>query len=341
MDQGKTFRKISGDLTRGGKTGDVPYGTISTIHESPLKFGLIYTGSDDGLIHVTKDGGNTWTRISDKLPQHMRVNRIIASAHAEGRVYAVLSGFQWDHFNAYVYRSDDYGNTWTPIGTDLPMEPVNVIREDPVNENLLFIGTDNGLYVSFDRGKTTMRMFNNLPAVAIHDLVIHPREKDLIVGTHGRSVYIANIAALEQLNDSIMSKDLFVYDLNPIRQYNNYVEDDGKYKVFTATKLNLTYFSGKNEPHTVTVYTGDGGQKLTVLRDTSERGVNFINTELTVDSAYAANYKEWCKTSGIEDKPAETEHGKLSFVQGEYLIEVRSASGLISSKKVRILKPRM
>ena len=150
FDQGKTFEAISGDLTRGGRAGDVPYGTLTTFDESPLRFGLLYTGSDDGLVHVSRDGGYSWTRISDALPPDLWVSRVVASRFAEGRVYVTLNGVRFDHMDAYVYRSDDYGQTWRRIGTDLPAEPVNVIVEDARNPNLLFVGTDGGAYASLD-----------------------------------------------------------------------------------------------------------------------------------------------------------------------------------------------
>src|SRR6185436_15378904 len=143
--------------------GDVPYGTLTTIHESPKKFGLIYCGSDDGNIWMTKDGGDEWKNVSASFSttqRRMWVSRVWASNFAEGRVYASLNGYRWDDFNPYLFVSEDYGTTWSQIGADLSLEPINVVKEDPVNENILFVGTDNGVYVSFDRGKTFMAMTN-------------------------------------------------------------------------------------------------------------------------------------------------------------------------------------
>jgi ligand-binding sensor domain-containing protein len=148
FNQGDSFKEISGDLTKGGKKGDVPFGTISCIHESPLTFGLIYAGTDDGLVHLTMDGGSTWNRIDQLLPQNLWVSSIQASAFKASRVYVTLNGYRNDHFKPYVYVSEDYGKTWNKIGEGLPNEPVNVLKEDPANENLIYIGTDNGLYCS-------------------------------------------------------------------------------------------------------------------------------------------------------------------------------------------------
>ena len=200
FDQGASFQIISDDLTKGGIQGDVPYGTLATIHESPIRFGLIYTGSDDGLVHVTRDMGSSWNNITAGLPVDMWVSRIRASAHEEGRVYCALNGYRWDDFNSYVYVSEDYGQTWRSIGDALPAEPVNVIKEDPNNPSILYVGTDHGLYISMDRGQTYHAIGSHLPAVAIHDLEVHPEEMDLVLATHGRSFYLADIAPLHTIS---------------------------------------------------------------------------------------------------------------------------------------------
>jgi photosystem II stability/assembly factor-like uncharacterized protein len=122
------------------------------------------------------------------------VSRVVASQHKEARVYATLNGYRFDNFAPYVYASDDYGKTWIQLGKDLPNEPVNVIREDPKNESILYIGTDGGLYVSFDRGKSFMMWNKGLPrSVPVHDIAIHQRENEIVLGTHGRSIYIAKL----------------------------------------------------------------------------------------------------------------------------------------------------
>src|SRR5690606_368043 len=185
MNQGKDFTAISDDLTNGGKKGNVAYGTLTSISESPFQFGLIYTGSDDGLIYVTKDAGGSWTNITSSLPKDLWVSRVIASQHKKERVYVALNGYRFDDFTSYIYTSDDYGQTWKNISANLPASPVNVIKEDPKNENLLFVGTDNGAYVSFDRGTSWEAFSKGLPNVAVHDLIIQPEAHDLLLATHG------------------------------------------------------------------------------------------------------------------------------------------------------------
>ncbi|HEX6847836.1 MAG TPA: hypothetical protein VF144_12710, partial [Chitinophagaceae bacterium] len=225
MNQGDTMITMTRDLSNGKKEGDVPYGTLTTISESPKRFGLIYTGTDDGNIHVTKDGGYTWEQLNQTTssaspkkgskPQmsnsklrtnNLWVSRVVASQHMEGRVYATLNGYRFDNFLPYVYVSEDYGKTWIQIGKDLPAgqaglpnEPVNVIREDPKNDSILYVGTDGGLYVSFDKGNSFMMWNKGLPkSVPIHDIAIHQRENEIILGTHGRSIYIAKLDEVQK-----------------------------------------------------------------------------------------------------------------------------------------------
>ncbi|MEX1202427.1 MAG: hypothetical protein WEA59_04245 [Ferruginibacter sp.] len=199
LNKAENLQTLSGDLTNGKKVGDVPFATMSTISESPIKFGLIYIGTDDGNIQVSKDGGYTFTLISKKLPQGFYVSRVCASKFKEGRVYATLNGYRNDHFNAHVFVSEDDGLSWTAIGKNLPAEPVNVIIEDVVHEDILYVGTDHGLYSSFNRGASFMNMSHNLPNVAIHDLTIQTRENELVVGTHGRSIFISKLKDLHKI----------------------------------------------------------------------------------------------------------------------------------------------
>ena len=199
MSKGDSLVTLSNDLTTNPAQGDVPFGTTTTISESPIRFGLIYVGTDDGNVQVSKDGGNSFTMISQKLPKGLYVSRVIASKFNVARVYVTLNGYRNDHFNAYVYQSDDYGTTWKQIMKDLPSEPVNVIKEDAVSDQVLYVGTDGGLYVSLDGGNSSMAWTKGLPAsVPVHDLEIHPRDHEIILGTHGRSLYVGKLDALRK-----------------------------------------------------------------------------------------------------------------------------------------------
>jgi photosystem II stability/assembly factor-like uncharacterized protein len=199
FNRGDSLVTLSADLTTNPVQGDVPFGTLTTMSESPTKFGLIYVGSDDGNVQISRDGGYTFSLLNKGLPKGLYVSRVVASAFNEARVYVTLNGYRNDHFSAYVYRSDDYGTTWKQIMKDLPVEPVNVIKEDVSNENVLYVGTDGGLYVSMDGGNSSMMWNKGLPAsVPVHDIAVQPRDNEIILGTHGRSLYIAKLDALQK-----------------------------------------------------------------------------------------------------------------------------------------------
>ncbi len=219
LNKGDTLIPMSGDLTNGRVAGNVPYGTITTISESPLRFGLIYTGTDDGNVHRSYDGGYSWEQLNQtitstpakkggKLPatdsklqtNKLWVSRVTASQHKEGRVYVSLNGYRFDNFAPYLYASDDYGMTWRNISKDLPMEPINVVREDPKNDSILYVGTDGGLYVSFDQGSSFMLWNAGMPkSVPVHDIAIQQKENEIVLGTHGRSLYVAKLDDVQQL----------------------------------------------------------------------------------------------------------------------------------------------
>lgn len=214
LNKGDTMIAMSADLTRGRVSGNVPYGTITTISESPLRFGLIYTGTDDGNIHRSYDGGYTWEQLNQaapppppvkkgaKLPaisnklvsNQLWVSRVTASQHKEGRIYVSLNGYRFDNFAPYLYVSDDYGVSWTAIHQSLPHEPINVVKEDPKDENIIYVGTDGGLYVSFDRGQSYMIWNGGMPlSVPVHDIAIQQRENEIVLGTHGRSLFVSKL----------------------------------------------------------------------------------------------------------------------------------------------------
>ena len=196
INRGDNWTCISSDLTtRPGpeKQGDVPYGTITTISESPLQAGLIYVGTDDGNVQITHDDGLTWTKISDELPDEW-VSRVTASEHELATVYASFTGYREDDFEKYLYMSRDFGKTWESIVGNLPSESINVIAEDHRDKDILYVGTDLGVYTTLDRGERWISLCNGLPTTAVHDLVVHPREHELVIGTHGRSVYILDVS---------------------------------------------------------------------------------------------------------------------------------------------------
>jgi len=169
--------------------GDIPHQVLSSISESPLKYGLIYAGTDDGRLHLTKNGGSTWTEILNGLPKNRWISRVVASEYDMSTVYMTQNGKRDDDFAAYVWKSENMGSTWTDISANIPLGPVNVIREDPIDRNILYVGTDIGVYVSKDQGEN-WSVLGDLPSTYVHDLVVHPRDNIIVIGTHGRGVWV-------------------------------------------------------------------------------------------------------------------------------------------------------
>jgi photosystem II stability/assembly factor-like uncharacterized protein len=203
MDQGNGFLKISGDLTYNNpdKMGDIPFQTITTISESPLEFGVIYVGTDDGKVHATRDGGTTWTEVMYGIAEDRWISRVEASRYEKGTVYMSQNGKRHDDFKPYLWKSTDYGKTWQSITANIPSGPINVIREDPKNANVLYVGTDLGVYVSVDGGQKWHVLANQLPTTFVHDLVIHPRDDIMVIATHGRGMYAMDVQAIQKNGD--------------------------------------------------------------------------------------------------------------------------------------------
>ncbi len=309
MDKGENFIKISKDLTKGGIKGDVAYGTLTTIDESVLDFGVIYTGSDDGLVHITKDGGKSWTLISKDLPQDMWVSRVQASKFDSSRVYVSLNGYRWDHFNAYVYMSEDYGQSWQSLASGLPAQPVNVIKEDPFNEDILYVGTDNGVYISSTKGQSWHR-FGDLPNVPVHDLVIHPRDGDLIIGTHGRSIYVADANMIRSIVNQ-PDAELLIVNEPTVDWDENWGSSRSIYAKKRVPKIKVNLFSVKDDILTLEVLKDNK-----VLYSEEYRmitGLNFI--------IYEGNVSEKALKVFKDEKPKMAKDGRYYLPPGEYKIK--------------------
>ena len=214
-DEGQTFKPISPDLTRhdprtlGASGGPITkdqtsveyYATVFTIAESPRTAGVIWAGSDDGLVHVTRDGGKTWKNVTPAgLPEWARISMIEPSNFATGTAYVAANRYQLDDMRPYLYKTNDYGASWTPITNGIAAtEFTRVLREDPERAGLLYAGTERGVWVSFNDGASWQSLRRNLPIVPIHDLAV--KEGDLIAATHGRSFWILDdLSALRQLS---------------------------------------------------------------------------------------------------------------------------------------------
>jgi len=204
MDKGETWERISPDLSykNPDKFGKlpfaIPYQTLTDVSESPFEFGFIYAGTDDGRVHVTKDGGEKWTEITSGLPFNKHVSRIVASQYEKNTVFLTLNGRRDDDFADYIYKSTDSGKTWVDISGNIPGGPVNVIREDPKKANVLYVGTDLGVYVTVDGGNQWYVLANGIPNCLVWDLKIHPRDNILVIATNGRGMYaLDDISSLQ------------------------------------------------------------------------------------------------------------------------------------------------
>ncbi|HEX5701718.1 MAG TPA: hypothetical protein VFX97_00705 [Pyrinomonadaceae bacterium] len=205
------------------------YGFVVSIAESPAMPGIIWIGTDDGTVQLSRDSGATWTNLSMKVPvlaeksgELYHISKIEPSRYDAGTAYLAVDGHRLDDLKPYLYVTRDYGETWSSIVSNLPVNGnVNVVREDPKNKDLLFVGTEYGLYVSIDGGREWRRFMSGLPTVRVDDLLIHPRDNDLIVGTHGRGIYILDdITALQQLTRSkVLDTESFLFDVRPATQW--------------------------------------------------------------------------------------------------------------------------
>jgi photosystem II stability/assembly factor-like uncharacterized protein len=208
-------KKGTGGLTR-DDTGAEGYATIYSISESPITKGLIWAGTDDGNVWVTRDGGANWTEVDaaiPNVPKGLWVSRVVASAADANTAYVSFDGHRSDNRAAWLFRTTDGGKTWANLSAGLaPNQPIYVVEEDAKNPDLLFVGTELGLQVSLDRGRTWRPMMNGLPTVAVYDIVIHPRERDVIIGTHGRGIYILDdITALEEWRPALASQPAHLF----------------------------------------------------------------------------------------------------------------------------------
>ncbi len=240
LDRGDNWTKLGGDLTNGQDRnklaimGKVPdretmsrhdgvqqWPTTTTVAESPLNANVLWVGTDDGNLQVTKDGGATWKNMADKVPgvpKGTYVGRVIASRRADGTAYAAFDGHRMDDYGVYLFVTTDFGETWKSLGANLPAGSgtIHVVREHPKNHDLLFVGAEFGAYVSFDRGTSWTRIKMNLPTVPVDDILIHPRDNDLIFGTHGRSIWVLDdITPLEQMNEKVAASDFTLFDVQP------------------------------------------------------------------------------------------------------------------------------
>ncbi len=202
--RGDDMAKISPDLTNDNldEIGDIAFQTISSISESHHTAGVIYVGTDDGNLHVTHDTGETWEKIDQGIKANRWISQVEASHHTQGTVFMAQNGKRWDDMTPYLWKSNDHGKTWESIVANIPSGPINVVREDPKNKDVLYVGTDHGAYVSTDGGDQWNVLGGNLPTTFVSDLVIHPRDEVLVISTHGRGLWGMDVRHITSPDDA-------------------------------------------------------------------------------------------------------------------------------------------
>jgi photosystem II stability/assembly factor-like uncharacterized protein len=293
-DRGDTWEAISPDLTTNDSTKigfpSTPYCTISTFAESPLAAGMIWVGTDDGKVQLTRDGGRQWIDVTPALeasgaPRDRWVSRVFPSPHDANVAFVAKNGFRNDDFTPYLYRTHDGGKTWKSIAGDLPRAPINVVVQDRVKPELLIVGNDLGVWISADGGTHWTRWKANLPTIPVHDLTIHPREHDLVVATYGRALWVGNMLPLRELSAETLGRAVHLFDVKAAARYN-----------FGTQGMNFglggdKYIRVANEPEALGVYywlaTGDtvraritvtdsAGKVIRQLSTTGRRGLNRV-----------------------------------------------------------------
>jgi photosystem II stability/assembly factor-like uncharacterized protein len=301
LNRGDSWQEVSPDLTTneqgkcGMGSGGVPYCTITSISESPREAGLVWAGTDDGKVHVSRYGGG-WQDVTAAVataggPADRYVSRVFASPHDAETAFVAKNGFRNDDFQPFLFRTTDLGKTWTSIGAGLPDSPINVVVQDRVNKNLLVVGNDLGVWVSIDGGARWTRLRADLPTVAVHDLTIHPRENDLVLGTYGRGIFVGDITPLRELTAEVLAKPLHVFAIEPRAAYG--FRALGNYHLFGNK-----YIEVPNEPDALVIQyhlpaADTAGARVTVERPGGESIV-----ELKGPSAAGVNRVLWNMRTG-------------------------------------------
>ncbi|MFC2610394.1 MAG: hypothetical protein ACFNYA_02670 [Capnocytophaga granulosa] len=312
LNEGKQWNTISPDLTNGDKGGILSYGTISAICESPFQFGLLYTGSDDGMIYTSQNGGVSWQMIYSSFPTPNRVACLLASKHAQERVYAIL---QNDNHQALLFRSNNMGKSWDNLKANLPEETLNVIVEDPANEQVLYLGTENGLYVSFDMGEKWHPFKENLPRSSVSAIAINPQNNQLYVGTKGHGFFTANVTSLRELRAAVQAQLFYpLKETYTIAYSPKWGNAPSPWQAPEEPVLYLESFASKDNN---TIKISVVKNKITLAKFTYQTkvGFNFIPFDLTfVEEGRIAYEKKLLTTFKKAD------NGKYYLPKGNYQI---------------------
>ena len=330
--RGDSWKIISPDLTTNDKslrntsygggltnsnTGGENHFTIITISDTPLDTSVIWVGTDDGNVQITRDKGVNWENVKTNIngiPKKIWVSRVEASKHEKGRAFVSFDNHRFDDNKPYVFMTNDYGKSWTNISSNLPIDySVYVIKEDPIDENLLFVGTEKSVYFTINRGETWEKLGSKLPSVAIHDLVIHPRDGDLVAGTHGRSIWILDdISPLRNLD---RGSNTFL----PIRTSTKWI------KINTGRKQPFFEFRGENPPDGAIINFYSNTNNNGELIVTNMSGLNIYSKSISLNKGI--NRFIW---------PFELERNKdeLNNYKAKFIDLVDYLKGIVTDKKI-------
>ena len=334
QDRGNSWEVISPDLTTNDKSKQISSGgtiyqdntaaefhcTVLYIAESPIQKGVIWAGTDDGNVQLTMDGGASWKNLNNRikgLPEFSWVSKIHASEHNAGTAFVTVDQHRMDDFKPYIFMTKNFGKTWEKISGNLPQDDyVKVVRQDPHNPKLLFAGMEHGIYASWDSGKNWEKINIDLPNVSVRDLRIQKRDRDLVVGTHGRGAYILDdIRPLEEL-DGIMDKSIHLFPIREGVLWNMYwrLENLGD-KKYTAKNPEygtyINYYLNHKPKSSIEVKIFDKQNNLiTTLEDENpEKGINRLTWDLGYDSVNPLNVNEQGKLEIKKTKPGKTYEG--------------------------------
>lgn len=352
-DLGQTFEAISPDLTwaverdtltimgvpgsdaqLSRNDGQSTYGNLTAVAESPREAATIYTGSDDGRVQMTRDGGETWVDITDRfpgLPPYTYVTRIVASAGPAQRVIVAFDGHRNDDFAPYLYVSDDFGESFERRTTGLPASSLSALAEHPDNPRLLFAGNEMGLWMSIDVGRQWVRVRSNLPTVPVDDIEIHPRDNDLVLGTHGRGVWILDdVTPLERLTEQTVTAPAFLFPVRRATSYNTYRPQGWTPGIYAADNpesgARIRYHLADAVDDLSLRVTGATGDPIRTLDAPSEAGMNEVVWDLRLE----------------EDDADGTPMGAGPRVMpGTYIVELTTGSDVVQTEVVVRLDPRV
>jgi hypothetical protein len=244
-------------------------------------------GTDDGKVQLTKNHGGAWIDLTENLteagaPEDYYVSRVFASHHDQGKAYVVKTGFQRDDFRPFIHKTTDFGQTWASIAGNMPEGVIHVIVEDKKNPDLLFVGKEFGVWVTIEGGNNWVSMKNNMPTQDVFDLLIHPRENDLVVGTYGRGLYVTDIAPLQEMNKEILAKDVHLFEIEPKVQWvYKQRQDSAGHRQFTVPNETFGviihyYLKDKAEDRVQVTIKDLTGKELTTLKGGTKAGLNRV-----------------------------------------------------------------